>query len=103
MKAVPQPGGGGVWKPSRSKQRSNYIRQLSLEVVCSSLHDSSGTSQISCTELLTPPRKEAARVVRRCALCQDVRSVGGDAVAIFNTGASKTLKLSVAGLGARHA
>lgn len=76
-----------------ANSRGNYIRQLSLEIVCSSLHDSGGTSQICCTELLTPPVRLSQRKQRGlCRRCQDVRSVGGDAVAIFNTGASKSPK-----------
>lgn len=55
-------------------------------------------SQSSSLHQFSYHKKEAARVVRRCALCQDVPSVGGDAVAIFNTGASKTPKLSMVGL-----
>lgn len=40
----------------------NYIRQLSLEVVCSSRHDSGGASQMCCSEeLLVAPAQLSQR------------------------------------------
>lgn len=59
-------------------------------------------AQSSSLHQLRYHEKEAARVVRRCALCQDAPSVGGNAVAVFNTGASKPLKLSMVGLVLHH-
>lgn len=72
----------------------NYIRQLSLEVVCSSRHDSRSASQMCCSEeLLVAPAQLSQRdsgegfYAGRGVLCG-----GGKAVAIFNTGASKSPK-----------
>ncbi len=69
MKAMIQTDGRGVCKSKEGANTGgNYIRQLSLEIVCSSVHDRPGISGISVNRVpnsmsSATTKREAARIV----------------------------------------